>query len=91
MDEEEKDNLRNRLANATYAFSIPTDYAGLIERGLLKKVGKSYYVDDINALPENVRKRIKDLSNGRYGTRVTFYKESKSAKKMADKLEQYRD
>jgi len=55
-------NIRKMLANESHAYSIPIDFEGLIEQGILKKVGKSYYVDDLNSLPESIRKRINTFS-----------------------------
>jgi hypothetical protein len=84
-------NIKKMLANESHAFSVPIDYEGLIEQGLLKKVGKSYYVDNPASLPGEIAKRIKTISNGRHGKRVTFYKETKTMKNMADKFKQFRD
>jgi hypothetical protein len=84
-------NIRKMLANESHAFSVPIDYENLIEKGLLKKVGKSYYVDNLNSLPEEIAKRIKTSSNGRHGIRVTFYKETKAMKNMAEKFKKFRD
>jgi len=86
MDDIELDNFRKKLANEIHNFSVPIDFEGLIKQGLLKKVGKSYYINDLNALPESVRKRIKTIANGRHGAKVTFYKETKSMKNLAAKL-----
>ena len=84
-------NITKMLANESHVFSLPIDYDGLIEQGVLKKVGKSYYVDDPKVLPNDVAKRIKTIANGRHGKRVTFYKETKTMKNMAEKFKQYRD
>ena len=71
--------------------STPIDFDQLIKDGLLKRIGKSYYVDNIHNLPENVSKRITSVSETKNGIRVTFSKETKSMKKLADKFEKYRD
>jgi len=91
MGKDKLTNIRKMLANEAYNFSIPIDFDGLIKQGLLKKVGKSYYVDNPDSLPENITKRIKSISNGRYGKKVTFYKETKTMKNMADKFKQFKN
>jgi len=91
MSDKKVVNIKKMLANESHAFSVPIDYEGLIEQGVLKKVGKSYYVDDPKTLPKDIAKRIKTIANGRYGQRVTFYKETKTMKNMAAKFKKYRD
>lgn len=84
-------NLEKMLANESHDFSVPIDFESLIEKGVLKKVGKSYYIDHPEDLPKNISKRIKTISNGRHGKRVTFFKETKAMKNMANKFKKYRD
>lgn len=91
MNDEELKKMRKKLANEYHIMSIPIDFDQLIKDGLLKKIGKSYYTDSIHNLPENVSKRIISTSMTKNGIKVTFSKETKSMKKMADKLEKYRD
>jgi len=86
MEEEE---MVKKLAKAAHAFSIPLDYEKLISDGLLKKIGRSYYVENINLLPESVSARIKTATPTKNGIRVTFYKESKSLTKLSKKLQKH--
>jgi hypothetical protein len=88
MDDEE---MVKKLAKLAQAFSDPIDFDKLIEDGLLVKKGRSYYALDIHALPKNIGMRIKEAVPTKNGLRVTFYKESKSLKKLANKLSGYLD
>jgi len=81
-----EDEMVKKLAKAAHAFSIPIDFEKLISDGLLKKIGRSYYVENINLLPEVVSKRIKTATPSKNGIRITFYKESKSLAKLSEKL-----
>jgi len=91
MNDEEVEKMRKMLAKESHIMSTPIDFDQLIKDGLLKRIGKSYYVDNIHNLPENVSKRITSVSETKNGIRVTFSKETKSMKKLADKFEKYRD
>ncbi|MEI8598880.1 hypothetical protein P4S64_18760 [Vibrio sp. M60_M31a] len=91
MDQEEIDNIRKMLANESYALSQPIDFDKLISDGLIKKVGNSYYTDDFNALPESVKKRVHNVSNGRYGIKLVFIKETKKMAKLAEEFKLFRD
>lgn len=84
MDEKELREMRKTFAKQTKILATPIDFEGLI-----KKVGKSYYTDNIHTLPKEVTYKIKELSNDRHGLKLTFYKETKSIKKVAKDFEQY--
>lgn len=86
MNDEE---MTREIAKSAHAFSVPIDFEKLINDGLLVKRGKSYYLTDTKSLPEIVSKRIKTVTPTPNGVRVTFYKESKSLKKIADSLSHY--
>lgn len=86
MDEEE---MTRKLAESAQAFAAPIDFAKLLNDGLLIQKGKSYYCPDLKVLPEQVAKRIKDATPTKNGLRLTFYKESKSMKKLAGQLSDY--
>jgi predicted transcriptional regulator len=83
------EEIRKELAKTAKAFSEPIDFDKLIEDGLIIKKGKSYYVLNIHNLPENIRKRIKDITKTKNGLRVTFYKETKKMKNLAEKFSGY--
>lgn len=85
------DEIRKMVANESLALSKPIDFDVLVEQGILKLVGKSYYVDNIKTLPNEVRSRIKSVSNGKHGLRITFTKESKSMKKISEKFNKFKD
>ncbi|MBE9490895.1 MAG: hypothetical protein IMY67_11415 [Bacteroidetes bacterium] len=91
MDEEELNKIRKMVANESHALSTPIDFDDLINKGILKHVGKSYYVENLNLLPENIRKKIKNSSKGRYGIKVTFYKETNKMSVLSKKFKQFRD
>lgn len=80
------EEMKKEIAKSALAFAVPIDFAKLISDGLLVKRGKSYYLTDMKSLPEIVSKRIKAVTPTPNGVRVTFYKESKSLKKIADSL-----
>ena len=74
MNEKKLEEMRKMIANKSHALATPIDFKILIKEGLLKQVGKSYYTDNIHALPKEVSEKIKSVSNGRYGIKLTFYK-----------------
>ncbi|QQX57448.1 hypothetical protein [Pseudomonas chlororaphis] len=86
MDNEE---MAREIAKSAHAFADPIDFEKLVKDGLLIKKGKSFYAPDLEALPEVVSRRIKEVVSTKNGLRVTFYKESKSLKKLAGKLSHY--
>ncbi|MBO2613129.1 hypothetical protein [Shewanella algae] len=86
MDTEE---MTKKLAESAQAFSEPIDFDALIKDGLLIQKGKSYYVPDLDALPEKIRKRVKTINPTKNGIKVTFYKERKSMQKIASQLSDY--
>ncbi len=86
MNDEE---MTKEIAKSAHAFAVPIDFEKLINDGLLVKRGKSYYLTDTTSLPEIVSKRLKTVTPTPNGLRVTFYKESKSLKKIADSLSHY--
>lgn len=88
MDTEQ---MAKEIAKSAQAFSGSIDFERLIVDGLLTKKGKSYYMTDLKSLPENIAKRIKQVVPTKNGLRVTFYKESKSLKKLANQLSEYLD
>ena len=91
MINEELEEMHEMLVRETLIMSTPIDFDQLIKDGLIKKIGRSYYADNIHNLPENVSKRITSVSETKNGIRVTFSKETKSMKKLADKFEKHRD
>ncbi|ELB2917204.1 hypothetical protein QNE50_001351 [Vibrio parahaemolyticus] len=91
MNQDEIDNIRKMVANESYAASQPIDFEKLISDGLIKQVGKSYYADDFNALPDNVKKRVRNFRKGRYGIKLEFTKETKKMAALAEKFKQFRD
>lgn len=86
MNDEE---MTREIAKSAHAFAVPIDFEKLINDGVLIKKGKSYYVIDLKALPDIVSKRLKTVTPTKNGLRVTFYKESKSLKKIAESLSNY--
>ncbi|EGQ9162802.1 hypothetical protein F7U82_24640 [Vibrio parahaemolyticus] len=91
MNQNEIDDIRKMVANESYAASQPIDFEKLISDGLIKKVGNSYYTDDFNALPENIKKRVRNPRKGRYGIKLEFTKETKKMAALAEKFKQFRD
>lgn len=91
MDENELNKIRKMVANESHRFSTSVDIEALIKKGIVKQVGKSYYVESIHLLPEEARKKLKSANKGRHGIKVEFIKGSKSMAKLADKFKQFRD
>lgn len=85
----DNDKFIRDLAASAQAFAEPIDFDQLIKSGLLIRKGRSFYVTDLEALPEKVSKRIKEIAITKHGVRVSFYKESKSLKKLANQLGNY--
>jgi argonaute-like protein implicated in RNA metabolism and viral defense len=77
------DKIAQELIKTARAFANPIDFEQLINHKILTQIGRSYYIRDINLLPEDVRKRIKTIAQTKHGLRVSFHKESKSLKKLA--------
>ncbi|WLI16616.1 hypothetical protein [Pseudomonas wuhanensis] len=86
MDNKE---MAREIAKSAQAFAEAIDFDKLIKDGLLIRKGKSFYATDLKALPETVSRRIKEISATKDGLRVSFYKESKSLKKLASQLSGY--
>ena len=85
----DKDELARMGAVTAQALSEPIDFDSLLEQGLLEKKGRSYYVPDIGALPENVAKRVNSTTTTKNGIRVTFSKERKSMTKLAAQMKRH--
>lgn len=91
MTPEEIERISKEMAKVAHIHATPIDFDKLIKEGLLRKVGRSYYTDNIHGLPENVSKKIKALTNTKQGIRLTFHKESKSMIKLAERTKHLRD
>lgn len=66
--------------------ATPVDFDKLIREGLLRKIGKSYYTDNVAALPETVRMRVIGVAETKNGHRLTFSRERKGMKNLSEKL-----
>ena len=91
MNDEKLRVLAKKVANEALALSTPIDFDKLVKGGLLKRIGKSYYADNIRKLPKRVAKKILSMEQTKKGTKLIFYKETKSIKKLANNLKQWRD
>lgn len=91
MDEDELNEIRKIVANKAHLLSKSVDVEFLIDEGIVKQVGKSFYVESLDLLPEDTRKLLKSVKKGRYGIRVEFAKGSKSMANLAEKFKQFRD
>jgi len=91
MNDEEITKIRKEVAEVAHTLATPIDFDTLVIDGLLKKVGTSYYTENIHALPKNVSKKIKTANQTKNGLKLTFYKETKSMKKLAEKTKHLRD
>lgn len=76
--------MAQELVKTAQAFSNPIDLEKLIKEGIITQKGRSYYITDISLLPKDVSKRIKSIVPTRNGLKVSFYKESKRLKKIAE-------
>jgi hypothetical protein len=88
MDDEE---AIREIARSAQAYAEPIDFDKLIKDGLLIKKGRSFYIRNLETLPEKVSKRIKSAVITKDGLRVTFHKESKALKRIAEQLRSYLD
>lgn len=50
----------------------PIDKDQLVKDGILKKIGRSYYLGDVEEIPEEVSLKIKAIAQTSKGVRVTF-------------------
>ena len=91
MTNEEISKLAKKVANDAHILSTPMDLDQLLEDGLLKKIGNSYYTDNIHALPDLVVKKVKSSTPTQNGIKLTFYKETKSIQKLADRTKHLRE
>jgi hypothetical protein len=53
MNAEEIEKIKKEVAKVAHALATPIDFDQLINDGLLKKIGNSYYTENIHGLPEN--------------------------------------
>lgn len=74
MNDEEIRKMAEKIEKETEIMSTPIDFEQLEKDGLIKKVGKSYYTDNIHNLPEHVSKKITSSETTKNGTKLTFYK-----------------
>lgn len=74
MNDEEIRKMAEKIKKETEIMSTPIDFEQLEKDGLIKKVGKSYYADNIHNLPEHVSKKIKSIETTKNGTKLSFYK-----------------
>ena len=91
MKDEELRILAKMIANEAYVLATPLDFEKLVKDGVLKKIGKSYYTDNVRNLPEHVSKKISSVEQTKKGTKLTFYKETKSIKKLAEDSKKWRE
>lgn len=91
MNAEEIEKIKKEVAKVAHILATPIDFDQLINDGLLKKIGNSYYTENIHGLPENLSKKIKSITQTKKGLKLTFYKESKSMIKLAKNTEHLRD
>lgn len=91
MKIEEIEEIQKEVAKVAHIFATPIDFDKLIEEGLLKKIGTSYYTDNLHSLPENVSKKIKTITPTPKGVKLTFYRETKSTIELAKKTKHLRD
>ena len=91
MKEEELKVLAKLVANEAHALATPIDFDKLVKDGVLMRTGKSYYTDNVRSLPEHVAKKISSIEQTKKGTKLTFYKETKSMKKVAEDFKRWRE
>lgn len=91
MNNEELSKLAKVVANNAHILSTPIDFDQLLQDGLIKKIGKSYYTDNIQVLPEGVAKKIKSVTQTKKGMKITFHKETRSIQRLAEKMKHLRD
>jgi hypothetical protein len=87
---EEARIMAKGIAKEAHALATPIDFEKLVGDGVLKRHGKSYYTDNLHSLPEHVAKKIKSIAQTKKGIKLSFYKETKSIKKLAEKTKKWR-
>lgn len=88
-DEREKIMTKQQVAEEAHALATPLDFENLVATGVLKQIGKSYYTDNIHTLPEHVVKKISSTEHTKKGIKLSFYKETKSIKNLAEKTKKW--
>ena len=78
----DKESLQS-LAKTAQELADLIDFDQLIKDGVLEQKGKSYYIKNMDAMPKSASSKINTLSQTKNGLRVTFYKDTKSAKKYS--------
>lgn len=81
-----ENEMTKNIVESIKSFAEPIDFKKLLEDGVLTLKGKSYYITDLNLLPEHVSKKLKSIEPTKNGIKVTFYKETKAIQKLARKL-----
>lgn len=91
MNAEEITKIQKEVGNVAHILATPIDFDELIDAGLVKKIGTSYYTDNIHGLPKNVSQKIDSIKQTKNGLKLTFCKETKAIKKLADITKHLRD
>ena len=81
--------MNNDLLERVKQLSTPIDFKDLKKRGLIRQVGKSYYIkdmDDIENLPQEVQEKITSTTPGKHGIKLTFLKATKYQNDLAQKI-----
>ena len=88
MNEEDLKKMitKEKIASEIIMHATPIDFDQLIKDGVIKQIGKSDYTDNMQKLPYHVAQKIKSVGETKNGLKLTFYKETKSIKKSAEKL-----
>lgn len=82
-----KTDLQELTKHLKYA-TTRIDFEKLIQKGLLRKIGRSYYTDNVRGLPKAVRMKITAIAETKSGIRLTFSQSSKKAQKLYKKVKQ---
>jgi len=77
---------KENIASKIIMHAIPIDFAKLIKDGVMKKIGKSYYSNNIKKLPDHVAIKIRSMAETEHGIRLTFYNATKTDIKKAEEL-----
>jgi hypothetical protein len=90
VNEKELRALAKLVANEAHALATPSDFEELEKARLLRKIGKSYYTDNVRNLPEHVAKTISSFEQTKRGFKLTFHKQSRSMKRLSEESKGWR-
>jgi len=91
MKDTKSESLKRSTANQAHILATPIDFNKLVEEGALKKIGQSYYINNLQKIPSQVSYMVSAIEKNKNGFKLTFYKEKKQIKRPAEDSKELRD